>query len=121
MPHIACWFLKGCLRLSILRAKSPPKNAPCEEYEATQGYLHRNLHGENTRPQVLDRSKKKLILGERKIITHQGITFNMTPSPGATSCLENALTDAKEITQYLGAHLDVERFYEELSPEELQS
>ncbi|WP_121020747.1 FAD-dependent oxidoreductase [Helicobacter vulpis] len=73
------------------------------------------------RPQVLDRAKKKLILGERKITTHQGITFNMTPSPGATSCLENALKDAKEITQYLGAHLDVEHFYEDLSPEELTS
>ncbi|WP_104690047.1 FAD-dependent oxidoreductase [Helicobacter felis] len=73
------------------------------------------------RPQVLDRTKKKLELGEKKIVTHKGITFNMTPSPGATSCLENALKDAKEITQYLGARLELERFYEELSPDELKT
>ncbi|TSA80881.1 FAD-dependent oxidoreductase [Helicobacter mehlei] len=73
------------------------------------------------RPQVLDRTRKKLELGEKKIVTGRGITFNMTPSPGATSCLENALKDAKEIAEYLGAHLDVERFYEELSPEELKT
>ncbi|WP_104640785.1 FAD-dependent oxidoreductase [Helicobacter bizzozeronii] len=73
------------------------------------------------RPQVLDRTRKKLELGEKKIVTGRGITFNMTPSPGATSCLENALKDAKEIAEYLGARLDVERFYEELSPEELKT
>ncbi|WP_120955797.1 FAD-dependent oxidoreductase [Helicobacter mehlei] len=73
------------------------------------------------RPQVLDRTRKKLELGEKKIVTGRGITFNMTPSPGATSCLENALKDAKEIAEYLGAHLDVERFYKELSPEELKT
>lgn len=71
------------------------------------------------RPQVLDRAKRKLELGEKKISTNKGITFNMTPSPGATSCLQNALVDAKEITQYLGAKFDLERFYQDLSPEEL--
>ncbi|PAF53295.1 malate:quinone oxidoreductase [Helicobacter sp. 13S00482-2] len=71
------------------------------------------------RPQVLDRVNKKLELGEKKISTNKGITFNMTPSPGATSCLQNALIDAREITDYLGARFDLERFYQDLSPEEL--
>ncbi|WP_163534318.1 FAD-dependent oxidoreductase [Helicobacter suis] len=73
------------------------------------------------RPQVLDRTKKKLELGEKKVMTHQGITFNMTPSPGATSCLENALVDSQEITQYLGVDFHLERFYQDLSPEELET
>lgn len=73
------------------------------------------------RPQVLDRTNRKLELGEKKISTNKGITFNMTPSPGATSCLQNALVDAKEITEYLGAKFDLERFYQDLSPEELES
>ncbi|PAF42479.1 FAD-dependent oxidoreductase [Helicobacter sp. 11S02596-1] len=73
------------------------------------------------RPQVLDRTKVKLELGEKKIATDKGITFNMTPSPGATSCLQNALVDAKEISAYLGAKFDLERFYHDLSPEELQN
>ncbi|GMB96320.1 FAD-dependent oxidoreductase [Helicobacter sp. NHP22-001] len=73
------------------------------------------------RPQVLDRTKRKLVLGEKRIKTNQGITFNMTPSPGATSCLQNALIDAQEIAKYLGVDFALERFYEDLSPEELDT
>ncbi|PAF41336.1 FAD-dependent oxidoreductase [Helicobacter sp. 11S03491-1] len=83
-----------------------------EDLEYAEGF------GE-VRPQVLDRTKKKLELGEKKISTNKGITFNMTPSPGATSCLQNALVDVQEITTYLGANFDLERFYQDLSPEEL--
>lgn len=83
-----------------------------EDLEYANGY------GE-VRPQVLDRKEKKLILGEKKVITNKGITFNMTPSPGATSCLESAMVDAKEITTYLQKSFDLERFYKDLSPEEL--
>lgn len=85
-----------------------------EDLEYAQGF------GE-VRPQVLDRTKKKLELGEKKIITNKGITFNMTPSPGATSCLQNALIDAQEIATYLSANFELERFYQELSPEELSN
>ncbi|GAA8996546.1 FAD-dependent oxidoreductase [Helicobacter pylori] len=73
------------------------------------------------RPQVLDRTKQKLELGEKKICTHKGITFNMTPSPGATSCLQNALVDSQEIAAYLGESFELERFYKDLSPEELEN
>ncbi|WP_104758316.1 FAD-dependent oxidoreductase [Helicobacter acinonychis] len=73
------------------------------------------------RPQVLDKTKRKLELGEKKICTHRGITFNMTPSPGATSCLQNALVDSQEIVAYLGESFELERFYKDLSPEELES
>ncbi|GAA8416263.1 FAD-dependent oxidoreductase [Helicobacter pylori] len=73
------------------------------------------------RPQVLDRTKRKLELGEKKICTHKGITFNMTPSPGATSCLQNALVDSQEIVAYLGESFELERFYKDLSPEELEN
>jgi len=37
------------------------------------------------RPQVLDKDKQKMMLGEASIDTGEGIIFNMTPSPGATS------------------------------------
>ncbi len=73
------------------------------------------------RPQVLDLTAKKLIMGERKIKTDGGLMFNMTPSPGATSCLENAILDANEICNFLGATLDSDRFYQELSPDEPRS
>ena len=42
------------------------------------------------RPQVLNKDEQKLMLGEASIDPGTGILFNMTPSPGATSCLGNA-------------------------------
>lgn len=71
------------------------------------------------RPQVVDAKNCKLELGEKKIITNKGITFNMTPSPGATSCLGNAEIDVKEIVKYLNKHFDIERFYSDLGMQEL--
>lgn len=67
------------------------------------------------RPQVVNRQTRKLELGEGRIITNDGISFNMTPSPGATSCFENARVDVEWICKYLGRAFDVEKFYEELT------
>lgn len=67
------------------------------------------------RPQVIDMTAKKLELGEKKITTKKGLTFNMTPSPGATSCLANAEIDVKEIVEYLGKSFDIDRFYNDLN------
>lgn len=72
------------------------------------------------RPQVLDCTAKKLVMGERKIRSNNGAMFNMTPSPGATSCLENAIIDARDIVSFLGANLDEDRFYSELCPDEVR-
>lgn len=66
------------------------------------------------RPQVIDMSAKKLELGEKKIVTNRGITFNMTPSPGATSCLGSAKIDVMEIVKYLNKTFDIERFQKDL-------
>ena len=66
------------------------------------------------RPQVIDLGAMKLALGEKKILTQKGLTFNMTPSPGATSCLANAEIDIKEVAKYLGAKFDDDKFNAEL-------
>lgn len=66
------------------------------------------------RPQVLNKKEKKLMLGEASINPGSGILFNMTPSPGATSCLGNAERDVKTVVGYLGKSFDQERFNEEL-------
>ncbi len=66
------------------------------------------------RPQLVDRKQKKLLLGEAKIDPGNGVIFNMTPSPGATSCLDNAVQDLKQVARYLGAQVDEARFREEL-------
>ena len=67
------------------------------------------------RPQVLDKKQEKLMLGEASIDTGEGIVFNMTPSPGATSCLGNALRDVEIISNYLDINFDKERFLRELT------
>ena len=72
------------------------------------------------RPQVLDKTQKKLILGEKKIKSNKGITFNMTPSPGATSCMKNALVDMLEITEYLQVAIKMDKSKEELNEEDLE-
>lgn len=66
------------------------------------------------RPQLIDKTRRELLLGEAKIDTGTGAIFNMTPSPGGTSCLENAEIDMRTIARHLGAHIDEQRFKEEL-------
>jgi malate dehydrogenase (quinone) len=53
------------------------------------------------RPVMIDKQKGALHLGEAQIDPGNGILFNMTPSPGATSCLGNARRDAERIVGYL--------------------
>jgi len=69
------------------------------------------------RPQVLDKEKKKLMLGEASINPGNGVIFNMTPSPGATSCLGNAERDIKEVCKYLGKTFYEEQFLADLTYE----
>ncbi|MGB5966163.1 MAG: FAD-dependent oxidoreductase [Sulfurimonadaceae bacterium] len=66
------------------------------------------------RAQILDKKNRKLILGEASIDTGEGIIFNMTPSPGATSCLGNAKRDVALICDYLGKNFDNERLENDL-------
>ncbi len=70
------------------------------------------------RPQVLDKKEQKVILGEASINPGNGILFNMTPSPGATSCLGNAERDIKIITKYLNLTFDEDKFLDELTNKE---
>lgn len=78
------------------------------EYQYAEGFG-------GVRPQVIDKKQRKLILGEASINTGEGIIFNMTPSPGATSCLGNAERDLRYVVQYLGKKFDEERFNDELT------
>ena len=57
------------------------------------------------RPQVIDEKKGFLVIGESKIV-EDGIIFNITPSPGASSSLANSLEDVGKIAKYLGSSVD---------------
>ena len=61
-----------------------------------------------TRPQIINNTTKKLELGEAKL-TGDNIIFNITPSPGASTCLGNAYTDTAKIVEFLGAEYKFEK------------
>jgi malate dehydrogenase (quinone) len=53
-----------------------------------------------TRPQIINNTTRKLELGEAKIIGEK-IIFNITPSPGASTCLGNAFEDTIKLMGFL--------------------
>jgi len=53
-----------------------------------------------TRPQIVNNITRKLEMGEAKL-TGEKIIFNITPSPGASTCLGNAYTDTSMIIEFL--------------------
>lgn len=52
-----------------------------------------------TRPQIVNTRTKKLEMGEAKI-EGDNIIFNITPSPGASTCLGNAYRDVQKIMDF---------------------
>jgi malate dehydrogenase (quinone) len=70
------------------------------------------------RPQLIDKDDQKLLMGEAKIDTGIGAIFNMTPSPGGTSCLENAEIDLRIIVEHLGGSIDEDAFKKDLLGED---
>ncbi len=67
------------------------------------------------RPQVINKTDMVLQLGEASIVPeNENLIFNMTPSPGATTCLGNAYRDTKIITKRLGLNLNREALANEL-------
>lgn len=72
------------------------------------------------RPQVIDKKQQKLMMGEAKINPGTGIVFNMTPSPGGTSCLGNAEKDMYLVAKFLNCNIDKQAFEEELLSGEVE-
>ncbi|MDY6782701.1 MAG: FAD-dependent oxidoreductase [Cyanobacteriota bacterium] len=67
------------------------------------------------RPQIVNLKTQSLELGEAKIIGDK-ILFNITPSPGASTCLQNAQEDTEQLVSFLGSNyrFDRQAFEEEL-------
>lgn len=70
------------------------------------------------RPQIVNLKTKRLEMGEAKIIGDK-ILFNITPSPGASTCLQNAETDTEKIVEFLGEgySFDKNKFEQHLGDE----
>ncbi len=94
-------------RLFLKDARKIVPSLQLEDIEYAHGFG-------GVRPQVLDKKNRRLMLGEASINPNTGIIFNMTPSPGATSCLGNAQRDCKIVCDFLGKSFDQESFNEDL-------
>ncbi|MEM9092129.1 MAG: FAD-dependent oxidoreductase, partial [Cyanobacteria bacterium P01_F01_bin.53] len=68
------------------------------------------------RPQVVNLKTRALEMGEAKILG-RNILFNITPSPGASTCLKNAEDDTKRLMNFLGGDytFDEARFVSDLA------
>ncbi len=68
------------------------------------------------RPQIVNLNTQALEMGEAKILGNR-IIFNITPSPGASTCLQNALEDTDRIINFLGDgyQFDRQQFLADLS------
>ncbi|ELY68734.1 FAD-dependent oxidoreductase [Natrinema versiforme] len=64
-----------------------------EDIERAKGYG-------GVRPQIVDTKNKSLDMGEAKIVGDD-IIFNITPSPGASTCLKNAMRDTHTLLEFL--------------------
>ena len=103
LPHIGQeFFIKEAQKII------PSLNAKDLEYADGYGGM---------RPQIIDKTNKTLLLGEAKIDTGKGIIFNMTPSPGASSCLGNAFKDAKILAKFLDIEIRKSQIKKELCNE----
>ena len=83
-------------------------NIKLDEIKFAKGYG-------GTRPQIINNTTRKLELGEAKIVGEK-IIFNVTPSPGASTCLGNAYIDTLKLMEFLGDKFifNKERFENEL-------
>ncbi len=61
-----------------------------------------------TRPQIVNNTTRKLEMGEAKL-TGEKIIFNITPSPGASTCLGNAYTDTSMLIEFLDNKYKVDK------------
>ena len=71
------------------------------------------------RPQIVNLKTMRLEMGEAKIVG-DNILFNITPSPGASTCLQNAEYDTEKVLTFLGEDytFDKNRFLQDLEDEQ---
>lgn len=100
LPLIGTLFLLPQLRMIVPSMR-------WREISRARGYGGMRL-------QRVDTKTRQLLLGEGKIVGDR-IIFNMTPSPGASVCLYNAMRDAESIAAFEPAyHFDKTRMMRDL-------
>ncbi len=85
IPYFGKYFFVSCIKKIIPTIKA-------RDIKRAKGYGGMRL-------QRVDTLKNELQLGEGKIVGER-IIFNMTPSPGASVCLYNALRDTEQLMTF---------------------
>lgn len=95
-------------RLFIKEARKIVPSLKLSELKLARGYG-------GIRPQIINLKTQKLELGEFQI-SGDRISFNVTPSPGASTCLYNAGEESKKIVDFLGEQykFDRDKFWQDL-------
>jgi malate dehydrogenase (quinone) len=97
-------------RLFIKQVKKIVPSITLKDLQFARGYG-------GVRPQVVNLNTRSLELGEAKILG-DNILFNITPSPGASTCLQNAQEDTERLMKFLGKYqFDKARFVDDLASE----
>lgn len=114
-PVLSAYWVRNLLyelpglraRLFVREARKilPDIGASSLHYAAALGGL---------RPQLVDLVAGRLFFGTAVFRSEEGVSFNITPSPGASSCLAQACQEARHIAQFLHMRLDEARIEEEL-------
>ena len=96
-------------RLFIKQVKKIVPSVKLKDLTFAKGYG-------GVRPQIVNLNTQSLELGEAKI-TGDKIIFNITPSPGASTCLQNAQDDTVKLISFLGNNyqFNQEEFLQDLS------
>lgn len=98
-------------RLFLKEARKIVPSLQLSELQFAKGYG-------GIRPQIVNTKTKCLEMGEAKIVG-ENIVFNITPSPGASTCLQNAEYDTEKIVAFLGSQytFDKQQFWKDLGDE----
>lgn len=96
-------------RLFIKQVKKIVPSVKLKDLKFAKGYG-------GVRPQIVNLNTQSLELGEAKI-TGDKIIFNITPSPGASTCLQNAQDDTVKLISFLENNykFNQEKFLQDLS------
>jgi len=96
-------------RLFIRKVRTIVPSVQMKDLQFAKGYG-------GIRPQVVNLQTRKLEMGEAKI-SGRNILFNITPSPGASTCLQTAADSCRELMGFLGKkyQFDEKKFSQDLS------
>lgn len=88
-------------RLFIRKVRQIVPSVTLEQLTYAKGYG-------GVRPQIVNLKTRQLEMGEAKIVGDR-ILFNITPSPGASTCLKTAEQDCQRLMDFLGEGYEFDR------------